>query len=191
MIRGPQIHRHRVDGRGGALSKRFSPRRTSPQVFWIAIAAFALMLIAGSRAAIDGAADPDGLAVPDAGDLPRDDRLRAGFRPRRHLDPAAARADCSPTARALQWSLPARWQWPLVTWALDRRDRVADRVPARGRFRAVDSAAEAGVEHQHRHRARGRSGRTSPTSRSATTLGILFVDALFRWYANEPRALPA
>ena len=173
---------HRLDGRGGvrrSVSRDHMPRTSSGS----RIAGFVLMLIAGARLRAGRAADRDGGAVPDAGDLPRD----AG---------AAARTSASTCI----WILPLlglilsdRGALAVVAagalaMAADHvggagRDRLADRVSARSRLRALDSAAASGCRTPASASARGRSDRTSPTSRLVHNLGILFIDALCRWYA--------
>ena len=105
-----------------------------------------------ARGCAGGAADRDGRAVPDAGDPARDARRRRELRPRRDLDPAAARLDRCQDRGALAVVAAAHAGNGRCDVGDDRRDRVADRVPARSRLRAVDPAAAARVEHQHRHR---------------------------------------
>ena len=101
-----------------AVVEAYLANSYSPQLFWIALAAFVLMLVTGQR-------------------------LRAASLPivmaSLYLMPAIFLLTLGPQAGgygldviwilpllglilsdrgALEWSLPARWQWPLVTWAL-------------------------------------------------------------------------
>lgn len=153
----------------------------SPQVFWIALAGFVLTLIAGQR-------------------------LRAATLPivmmALYLAPAIFLATLGSTGYGLdviwilpllgvilservawlEWSLPARWRWPLVTWAalvaivwpivflreanfalwILPLPRVSNTSVGAGPWEVGQNIAYFAVGHN---------------------LGILFIDALFRWYA--------
>src|SRR5204863_9723674 len=99
-----------------ALLEAFLANTYSPQVFWISIGGFALMLAAGRRLR------PIGLPI-----------LMAAL----YLMPSIFLATLGGESfgydsiwilpilglilsdrGALRWSLPAGWQWPLVTWAM-------------------------------------------------------------------------
>ena len=99
-----------------ALAENFLANTYSPQVFWISIGGFVLMLAAGQRLR------PIGLPI-----------LMAAL----YLMPSIYLATLGGESfgldsiwilpmlglilsdrGALRWSLPARWQWPLVTWAM-------------------------------------------------------------------------
>ena len=50
---------------------------------------------------------------------------------------------------AERWSLPAKWQWPLVTWAMIVVGHLAAHLPARGGFQPRGAGSER-FEHQRR-----------------------------------------
>ena len=114
---------------------------------------FGLLLAAGAR--LRGVALPvvDGRDVPDTGG-PAGRQRRREFQPRHDLAAAAAGTGAVGTWRARVVAAS-----PLAVAAgdvgNDRVDRVADRVPARSRLRALDPAAGARLQHEHRHRSVG------------------------------------
>lgn len=167
-----------------AIVEAFLANLYSPQVFWIALAGFVLMLVLGQR--LRSAALPIIMASL-------------------YLAPAIFIATLGNTVTgygqdviwilpllglilsdrgALRWSLPARWQWPLVTWSaivaivwpivfLREADfalwilplpRVSNTSMGTGPWEVGQNVAYFAVGHN---------------------FGILFVDALCRWYANE------
>lgn len=167
-----------------AVVEAYLANSYSPQLFWIALAAFVLMLVTGQR-------------------------LRAASLPivmaSLYLMPAIFLLTLGPQAGgygldviwilpllglilsdrgALEWSLPARWQWPLVTWAL----LVAIAWPIVF-LREADFAVWILPLQRVSNTSVGISpwqvGQNVAYFAIGHTLGILFVDALFRWYAND------
>jgi hypothetical protein len=84
---------------------------------------------------------------------------------------------------ALRWSLPARWQWPLVTWAAI----VAISWPIVF-LRETDFALwvmPLSVSNTSVGRSPWEVNQNVTYFAVAHTLGILWVDALCRWYARD------
>jgi hypothetical protein len=85
---------------------------------------------------------------------------------------------------ALQWSLPARWQWPLITWAMI----VSITWPIVW-LREADFAPWILPLERVSNTSVGMSPWTVTLNISYFALGInagiLLIDALFRWYAGE------
>jgi O-antigen ligase len=155
---------------------------TTPQVFWVGTAGFALLLIAGRQ--LRSAAMPI---------------VTASL----YLTPAIFLATLGGQGYgldvvwilpmlglilsdrgALQWSLPARWQWPLVTWAaivaiawpivfLREADFALWILPL---DRVSNTSIGTGP---------GEVGQNVAYFALLHNLGILWVDALCRWYGNE------
>jgi O-antigen ligase len=154
----------------------------SPQVFWIALAGFALMLAVGRRFR--------SVALPI---------LMAAL----YLTPAMFLVSLGFEGYGLdviwilpllgvilsdrdawqRWSLPARWQWPLVTWSLLVAIvwpivflREADFAPWILPLPRVSNTS-VGIGPWE-------VGQNVAYFALGHTLGILFIDALFRWYAG-------
>lgn len=167
-----------------ALVEAFLANSYSPQIFWTALAAFVLMLVAGER--LRSVSLPIVMASlyvmpaiflltlgPQAGGygldviwiLPLLGLILSG-------------------RGALQWSLPARWQWPLVTWAMI----VAIAWPIVF-LREADFALWILPLQRVSNTSVGMSpwevGQNVAYFAVGHALGILFIDALFRWYAND------
>ncbi len=85
---------------------------------------------------------------------------------------------------ALAWSLPERWQWPLITWAMI----VAITWPIVF-LREADFAPWILPLERVSNTSVGMSPWTVTLNVSyfaiGINVGILFIDALFRWYASE------
>lgn len=167
-----------------ALVEAFLANLHSPQVFWISLAGFVLMLAVGQR--LRSAALPIVIAA-------------LYLMPAIFLETLGSQAGgygldviwmlpllglILSDRGALRWSLPAPWQWPLVTWSaivavawpivfLREADfapwilplpRVSNTSTGTGPWEVDQNVAYFAIGH---------------------TLGILFVDALCRWYAHQ------
>ena len=167
-----------------ALVEAFLANSYSPQVFWTALASFVLMLVAGQH--LRSASLPIVMASL-------------------YLMPAVFLLTLGPQfggygldviwilpllglilsgRGVLEWSLPARWQWPLVTWAMI----VAIAWPIVF-LREADFALWILPLQRVSNTSIGMSpwevGQNVAYFAVGHTLGILFIDALFRWYAND------
>ena len=165
-----------------AFVEAFLATQYSPQVFFLAAAGFVLMLISGARLR--------SLMLPI---------VMAAL----YLMPAIFLATLGDESWGLdaiwflpllglilsdrgawQWSLPARWQWPLVTWAT----LVAIAWPIVF-LREADFAPWILPLPRVSNTSIGVSpwdvGQNITYFAVGHNLGILFVDALCRWYGNE------
>ncbi|HTH26758.1 MAG TPA: hypothetical protein VL919_16675 [Vicinamibacterales bacterium] len=167
-----------------ALVEAFLATQYVPQVFFISLAGFALMVAAGSR--LRSAALPIVMALLYL--APSIFHMTIGYELENFgLDviwilPLLGLC-LSERAAWSHWSLPARWQWPLVTWSvivaiawpivfLREADfalwilplkRVSNTSMGTGPWEVGQNIAYFAVGHN---------------------LGILFIDALCRWYAH-------
>lgn len=164
-----------------ALLEAFLANTYSPQVFWISIGGLALMLAAGRRLR------PIGLPI-----------VMAAL----YLMPSIYLATLGGESfgldsiwilpllglilsdrGALRWSLPARWQWPLVTWAMVVAIswpiiflREADFAPWILPLPRVSNSSDGSEPWA--------IGLNVTYLALAHTLGILWIDALCRWYRD-------
>ena len=156
----------------------------NPQLFWIGVAGFVLMLIIGRRWRH--------LAMPVlmAALYLTPSLLLVTFKARGFEHDAIWILPLlglllSDRGEVLKWSLPARWQWPLITWSAIVAItwpiiflREADFAPWILLNDARVSNTSIGVP-------------PSLVDQSVTyyaighTLGILFIDALCRWYRDD------
>ena len=152
----------------------------APHLFWLAAAGFVLLLVAGAR--LRGAAlpilmaalylSPAILLVVNGGyDFSKDVVW---------ILPLLGLTLSGPGA--LQWSLPARWQWPLITWAMLVSIawpivflREADFAPWILPLERVSNTS-VGIGPWE-------VGLNITYFAIVHNAGILFVDALCRWYA--------
>ena len=169
-----------------AIAEAYLANSHSPHLFWISLAAFVLMVVAGQRLR--------SLSLPI---------LMAAIylMPAIFLTTVGARIGgygldivwimpllglILSDRGALQWSLPARWQWPLVTWALVaaiawpivflREANFALWIlPLQRVSNTSMGISPWEVDQNVAYFALGHTG------------GILFIDALFRWYASDQR----
>ena len=168
-----------------ALVEAFLATQYVPQAFFLSLAAFVLMIVAGSR--VRSAALPIVMACLYL--MPSILHMTIGYeRENFGLDAIwmlpLVGLILSERAAWTHWSLPQRWQWPLVTWTaivaiswpivfLREADfapwilplpRVSNTSMGTGPWEVGQNIAYFAAGH---------------------SLGILFLDALFRWYANE------
>lgn len=165
-----------------ALLEAYLATEHAPHVFLIAIAGFALLLIAGSRLR-EGTLPilmaalylmPAIFLVWNGGE---DFSLDIIW-----ILPLLGLTLSGPGA--LQWSLPARWQWPLITWAMLVSIawpivflREADFAPWILPLERVSNTSIGMGPWQ--------VGLNIVYFAIGHNVGILFIDALFRWYASE------
>lgn len=164
-----------------ALLEAYLANTYTPQVFWLSLAGFVLTLVAGRR--LRSPAMPVIMAALYL--MPAVFLLTIGT-PGYGLDVIwilPLLGLILSDRGAWDWSLPARWHWPLVTWSvlvsiawpivfLREADfapwilpleRVSNTSVGIGPWEVGQNVAYFALGH---------------------SFGILFVDALFRWYAN-------
>lgn len=164
-----------------ALIEAYLAAQYAPLVFYGAIAGFVLLLIVGSRLRSDALpilmaalylAPAMFLALNGSTDFSLDIIW---------ILPLLGLTLSGPGA--MQWSLPARWQWPLVTWAM----LVSIAWPIVF-LREVDFAPWilplARVSNTSIGMSPGTVGLNIVYFAIGHNAGILFIDALCRWYAD-------
>jgi len=165
-----------------ALVEGYLATSYAPPVFWISLAGFMVLLIAGARyrsAALPMLMaalylTPAALMVLNAG---TDFSLDIIW-----ILPLLGLTLSGPGA--LQWSLPARWQWPLITWAM-----IVSLTWPIVFLREADFAPWILPLERVSNTSVGISpwlvGLNIVYFAIGHNVGILFVDALCRWYAAE------
>jgi len=165
-----------------ALLEAYLATEYAPHVLWIAIAGFALFLFAGAR--LRGGALP--LLMAALYLMPAIFLVWNGGEDF-SLDiiwilPLLGLTLSGPGA--LQWSLPARWRWPLITWAMVVAIawpivflREADFAPWILPLERVSNTSIGIGPWQ--------VGLNIVYFAIGHNVGILFIDALCRWYASE------
>ena len=167
-----------------AVVEAYLANAYTPHLFWVSLALFALMLAAGQRLR--------SLSLPIV-------MAAIYLMPAIFLTTVGARLGgygldiiwimpllgvILSDRGALQWSLPARWQWPLVTWALV----VAIAWPIVF-LREANFALWILPLQRVSNTSIGISpwevGQNVAYFAVGHTVGILFIDALFRWYAGD------
>ena len=165
-----------------ALLEAYLATEYSPLVLWIAVAGFILLLIAGARIrrealpllmAATYLAPALLLALNGGTDFSLDIIW---------ILPLLGLTLSGPGA--MQWSLPSRWQWPLVTWAMVVSIawpivflREADFAPWILPLERVSNTSVGMGPWQ--------VGLNVVYFAIGHNVGILFVDALCRWYTGE------
>lgn len=153
----------------------------APQVFWIAVAGFAVLVIAGER--LRGAALPVVM-----GALYLTPAIFLAWRGGEYFSldiiwilPLLGLTLSGAGAR--HWSLPSRWQWPLITWAM----LVAISWPIVF-LREADFAPWILPLERVSNTSIGMGpwdvGLNIAYFAIGHNVGILFIDALFRWYVH-------
>jgi hypothetical protein len=164
-----------------ALVEAYLATEYAPQIFWIAVIGFAILLAIGSR--MRQIALPLLLAATYVAPV-----LLLIFNDGQKFSldivwilPLLGLILSGPGA--LRWSLPSRWQWPLVTWALI----VAIAWPIvflrEADFRLWILPLER-VSNTSVGISPWQVGENIAYFVLAHNAGILFIDALFRWYAG-------
>ena len=167
-----------------ALVEAYLANSLTPHLFWISLAVFVLMLVTGRRLR--------SLSLPIV-------MAAIYLMPAIFLTTVGARIGgygldivwilpllgvILSDRGALRWSLPARWQWPLVTWALV----VAIAWPIVF-LREANFALWILPLQRVSNTSVGISpwevGQNVAYFATGHTVGILFIDALFRWYAGN------